>query len=249
MNKLPLNNKGFGVLGVLAIIVVLAVAGGAGVYAYHRNHKAKTVVTTSKTTTTNGSKAKTSQTGKSSTSQTSKSTATTPADPYAGWKTYTDTTYHYSFKYPADWSISSGTNLPGVALRDPANTVVLQYVASQPQGDAIGQITPTSITKIASTNEDLTIVGGYGYNASIGQYGPFYEVVNTSTLNSYPLTVGKESNFPGVPEFSLEGTSALGGMSAAPVSKISTLTAAQGWLNSSDAKTSLLILESLTYYN
>ncbi len=31
--------------------------------------------------------------------------STTTSDPTAGWKTYTNTQYHYAFKYPADWSL------------------------------------------------------------------------------------------------------------------------------------------------
>jgi outer membrane murein-binding lipoprotein Lpp len=45
-------------------------------------------------------------------------TVTTPAttttvDPTAGWKTYTDPTFGFSFKYPADFSVSAITNEPG----------------------------------------------------------------------------------------------------------------------------------------
>lgn len=47
MNKLSLNNKGFGFVGVLVVILVLAAVGGAGVYVWHRKHEKKTSTTNS----------------------------------------------------------------------------------------------------------------------------------------------------------------------------------------------------------
>jgi hypothetical protein len=87
--KKTLNNNGFGLIGVLAIILVLVVAGGAGAYVYHRDHKAK-----GSTTSSTGSTGTTTK-------------PPTPADPYAGWKTYTLPVEKLSFKYPSDWTVSN----------------------------------------------------------------------------------------------------------------------------------------------
>ena len=85
------NTKGFGLMSVLLVVLVLAAVGGAGVYAYHRSHRAKPVGTT----------------GQSSTSTYNATTTPkptpTPVDPYTGWKTYSNTTYGISYKYPSTW--------------------------------------------------------------------------------------------------------------------------------------------------
>jgi hypothetical protein len=37
-----------------------------------------------------------------------------PANPYAGWKTYTATLQPVSFKYPANWTVASGDDAPSI---------------------------------------------------------------------------------------------------------------------------------------
>jgi hypothetical protein len=235
MKKLSLNNKGFGLVGALLLVLVLAVAGGAGAYVYHKNHKAKNTTTTSSK----------SDTGNSSKMDGNSSTSTAKTDPYAGWKTYTDTTYHYSFRYPAGWTVTGNANMHGVRLLSPTQTVSISYGIGQPQSDATLTLTPSSITKLASANEDLTVVGGYV--SANNQVSPLYQVVDSSLLSKYPLAVGKASQFPTVPSFTVKGTSYLGLLAVAPVNSITTMAGTQTWLDSTDAKTSLMILESLSY--
>ncbi len=239
MKKSSLTQKGSSLVGVLVVIVVLAVLSGAGAYVYHRNHKQKVMASNNNHSTQATSNTSAKANGNSSTN--------TKTDPYAGWKTYSDTTYHYTFRYPSNWGLSSNANLPGVRLLSPTKTVVVEYFI-QPKGSNTGQITPTSISKAASNQQEFTVVGGYSYNSTTGQYGPFYQVVDSSLLASYPLTIGKTSTFLSTPYFTLQGSSSVvGGMSAAPVNRISSLSAATDWLSSQDAKTSLLILESVAY--
>jgi Tfp pilus assembly protein PilV len=156
MKKLSLNQKGFGLVGVLIVIVVLVVLGGAGAYVYHRDHKAKT------TTSSNHS----TQTANNNTTKANNSSTTSKADPYAGWKTYSDTTYHYSFKYPSDWTLTATATTKvgdtgGASLLNPAKTVQVTYSNAYTQDSGTIAFTPSYISKPSSANEDLTIVGGY----------------------------------------------------------------------------------------
>src|SRR5215469_2755311 len=85
-----LNNRGFGFIGVLAVIIILAAAGGIGAYVYHKHHKTNSTMTSS------------SNSSNSSTSKSGDTTNQTP-DPYAGWKTYTNSNYGIIYKYPVTW--------------------------------------------------------------------------------------------------------------------------------------------------
>jgi cytoskeletal protein RodZ len=89
-----LTNSGFGLIGILLVVVVVVIIGVGGWAVYKHNHK------TANTTTSNSSSSKSSQ------------TSTKPIDPYAGWKTYTDTGYSeasgITVKYPADWQVKVG---------------------------------------------------------------------------------------------------------------------------------------------
>lgn len=240
-----LNSKGFGLVAVLVVIAVLVVLGGAGAYVYHRDHKTKS------TTTTNNSN------GKPST-QTGKGGSTTPPviDPYAGWQTYTDTTYHYSFKYPSDWTLTTTAttkigDVGGASLLNPAKTVQVTYSNAYTQDSGAIAFTPSYISKLTSADEDLTIVGGYSpAGGLVGNYLPSYRAVDSSVLSSYPLTTGQQAQFPSNPRFTDSNTSSStydGALISRPAVSINTVSDAQTWLNSTDAKTSLLILESLTY--
>ena len=89
------GNKG-NVSIVFVIIVALAtlIAGALGGYYYGISKSQSTTTTTEKITTT------------------TKVGATTTATETADWKTYTNSTYGFSFKYPKDWQLkeNSGSN-------------------------------------------------------------------------------------------------------------------------------------------
>ncbi len=94
-------------------------------------------------------------------------------DPTAGWKTYTDTKYGYSFKYPSNWSLQTAhaddpKNVFGTEyalVTDPANSNILFEVCPTSQGclvtqDAQYTATTSQVTvgnKMA-TQSDWTVV-------------------------------------------------------------------------------------------
>lgn len=223
MTKHSLNAKGFGFVGVLLVIVVLAAVAGGGAYVYHKDHKAKTPAT--------------SNTTSSKTSTQTNKTATT--DPYAGWKSYCDTTYHYCFKYPSDWTFDQN-----IAL-SPSKTVQVAYNNPDTRDGGPMQFTPSYVGALANANQDVTVVGGY-YTTG-GNYSPQYAVADSSFLTTYPLTVGKQSQFTANPIFTDKGSNNLGQLVATPATSITSAADAQAWLNSADAKTSLQILQSFYY--
>lgn len=227
-----LNSKGFGLISVLVVVVMLAVAGGAGAYVYHRNHTAKA---------TNSSNRSAQTSSNSSTQGNASNNTTTSTDPYAGWKTYTDTTYHYSFKYPANgWEIDTSSS-GQTTLLNSSRSIEVDYINPYTHDDAPTSFTAVSINDLADTSQELKVVGGLYNNVT-----PEYSVVDVSTLSTYPLAVGKSSQFPGAPRFTDKHAS--GSYSGAFQAK-SIISGAQtdAWFSTADAKTSLLILESLTY--
>ncbi len=223
------NTKGFGLIGVLLVILVVAATGGAGVYVYHRNHKAKHVATTSKSSTSTSSQAK-----------------PTPRteDPYAGWKTYTDTTYHYSFRYPAGWELTTnGAQGVAISLRNPSNSVLISYANPLVKDGGSGDFLAADIQSV-TTNAGLKVVGG----AFTANNLPTYSVVNASLLTTYPLVIGQTSQFEMAARFSDQGSNDNGQLMAYPVgASFTTAAQAEAWFTTTDAKTSLLIMESLTY--
>jgi len=127
---------------------------------------------------------------------------------------------------------------------------MVEYGIGQPQSTGTTTVTPVSINKLTSANEALTVLGyiAYGANTANGQYGAAYSVMDNSELTEYPQVVGTSGQIPIVQEFTVDGNATiLGGLLAGPTGALHSLADAQSWLNSADAKTSLLILESLKY--
>jgi hypothetical protein len=98
MKKAVSNSQGFGIVAALAILAITAIIALAGWAVYAHSHN-----TTHASVTTN-----------TTSGQPTKTTSTTPADPYAGWKTYLDTGYSQasgiSIKYPSDWQVNVGNS-------------------------------------------------------------------------------------------------------------------------------------------
>jgi Tfp pilus assembly major pilin PilA len=240
-----LNNKGFGLVETLLVIVVIAVIGVGGWAVYHNGHKAKTASATSSTTVSKGGNTKAN----------SKTT-----NPYTDWKTYCDSVYGYCFKYPTTWTVTSNNAATsvgsegGISLMSPSKTVQVSYSnASVKDSNAVSFMT-TAITKLDTTSQDLTLVGGYiptsGNNGLAGNDIPSYQVVDASILGQFPLTVDKTSQFPSNPTFTDQNTADKGydgALVSKPVSTINSVQQAETWLSSIDSKTSMQILESLYY--
>jgi hypothetical protein len=96
-----LTDKGFGLTSTLLAIVVIVAIGAGGWVVYRHEHKAKPISTVKAAVTTK------KQTGSP------KKTVTQPANPYAGWKSYTSTVGGLSFQYPSTWSLAEYTEHVG----------------------------------------------------------------------------------------------------------------------------------------
>jgi len=228
MKKGQWSEGGFGVAELLIVLVVVVVLGVAGWLVYRDGHKSSATGTATSITTRTATKQS--------------------VNSYAGWQTYTDSVNHYSFMYPTGWTLSSSRNVYGKMLLSPDETVTIGYEVIQPVSVTTVTFTAVSIAKLTSTNEDLSVVGGYSYSTAASSYSPGYFLMNSSVLSDYPLTVGRPAPFPAGPTFTLVGNANdVGYMYAAPTSNVTTLSDAQAWLNSADAKTGLLMLESTRY--
>jgi hypothetical protein len=246
-----LKSNGFGLVSAFIVIVVIAAIGLSGWAVYRHEHKTKTVVAT-KTVATS----KTNQT-----SSTKKTTTQPPANPYAGWKTYCDTLYHYCFQYPTTWQLSVNStaqsigSLGQVTLLSPTKAVSIAYTNAFTKDSNSVNFMPTTISKLTAANQAVTLVGGYiptsGDNGIAGNNIPEYLVVDSSFLTTYPLTIGQLGQFPSNPNFSDQYAADArynGSLVAKPAIVINTVTQSETWLDSADAKTGVQILESF-YYN
>ncbi|HET8991571.1 MAG TPA: hypothetical protein VFN31_00865 [Candidatus Saccharimonadales bacterium] len=101
MGKLKNNQKGFSAVEATLILVIVILIGIVGYMVYKNHH--------------NTTKA---------------SVSSAPANPYAGWKTYTDSSGVFTFKYPADWTNeASGVLEPNtVALKYASNNLVQRFM-------------------------------------------------------------------------------------------------------------------------
>lgn len=92
---------------VITVIVTAAVIGGGGYY-YLNGKNVKEKNDLQAQIDDLNAKISTAQTALSAatatTGTTSIGSSTTTTDPTAGWKTYSNPTYGFTFKYPADWS-------------------------------------------------------------------------------------------------------------------------------------------------
>ena len=225
MKARTLNASG-AVAAALVTLIVLAVMAGAGIFIYHRNHKTKSVGSTL---------------GSPKNSSTSTKSATT-ADPYAGWKTYSDSQSYYSFKYPADWSID--VTSAQVTVLDPAKSVEVDYIGRYAHDSGLLGFNPVSVDPLSVGGVSLKVVGGVYTPANEADYA----VVDSSLLRSNPLTIGQATLFPNALRFTdvNNDTNAVA-FRARYGSQFSSADDAKAWFGTSDAKMVLLILQSLTY--
>jgi predicted negative regulator of RcsB-dependent stress response len=89
------NEKGFSAVEGVLILVILALIGFVGWYVWHsKNNTDKSLNAAANTTIATTAKKQNT------------TISTTTSDTYEGWKTYTDKSSTYSFKYPANWTVN-----------------------------------------------------------------------------------------------------------------------------------------------
>ncbi len=92
---------------IISVILTAGVAGG-GVY-YFLNKQA-TTDKNSLNSQISDLQTQISNLKKTTTSTTTTATASTTTDPTTNWKTYTNTTYGFRFKYPKEWTVEEGAS-------------------------------------------------------------------------------------------------------------------------------------------
>lgn len=149
----------------------------------------------------------------SATTASPSTTATTTADPTADWKTYTNSTYGFSFKYPTNWTKTESTTEAGegvlskdlvlkVTFTDPTP---ISTTTRQPINNIYARIYKTSAgislndwlintfrlpeTELADyqVGKAITMAGKSGYYSSIGccsQSDRNYVVMNNNYIYS-----------------------------------------------------------------
>ena len=224
------NTKGFALIGVILVIAAVVAAGVVGGYIWHVHHKPAARGSDSLNK---------SSTQKPSTSQQS--------SPYAGWGTYCDSMYKYCFKYPTDWKLTVETTpeelcaAGQITITNPTGSISMSYQNVNNHDGGVFAITPISIDKLDVAGQELTVIGSYSDRG--GSTLPSYAIVDTSWLSTYPLAVGKSSQFPEPAEFTDQTTSkhCAGSFSIQPTD---TPADAKAWFSTADAKVSLQILKS-----
>ncbi len=256
------KQTGFSIVGLVVLLAIIVVL-GAMAWLVYLHDRSTIATTTGSTYLTNQQPATPTAESTPTTSQPSSPKPVPDVGPhtgvYATWKTYCDFEYHYCFKYPHNWAISSTDSgviggLGGAALLNPTKTVAVNYINSYTKDEAIVRFMPVSVDKLTAANQALTIVGGYipssGDNGLAGNNVPEYQVVDSAVLDTYPLTIGTAGRFPNTPRFTDQGTGRFvydGAFTVMPAVTMASLAQSQVWFTSSDAKTGLLILESLSY--
>ena len=182
----------------------------------------------------------------------------TPAttNPYAGWKSDCDSQAKTCFYYPSTWTAKPSLGNEGIDISN-ASTVVDEIPAptvcstqTTPPAGATGQVYVTSIDRLTSSL-NLKVVGGYWLdhlnNAPLYMYNPKYQLVRSDLVSSYKLQTGSTATFPEAWACSGYGVNNLGNAFAAPGGSTAyndSTQSALSWFNTTDAKTSLKILES-----
>ena len=221
MSRFNKNESGFSAIEIVIVVVVLAAIGIAG-YFVAKHVDTKKSVATAQTTS-----------------------------PYAGWKTYCDKTVSKGcFKYPANWAFTASPGGMVVSVTDPAETVTVYYNNSDSQDRGSGQAYSPYILgqyNLSNTTLGLKIVGfaGTSDGGIEGSFPPEIGIYNTSSLTNYPLTTGSNSTIPSIPIFSFSGDEEVA-FTASPNNPINTKQQAITWANSSDVKTAIQILQSLS---
>ncbi len=164
-----LNQKGFGAIEGLLIFIIVALIGGAGFYVYQSN---KSNPDNAKS---DGQRVEDEETEKAPSTSIEK-------DEYASWRTYKDTKFGFSFKYPNNWSTkevdNDGYNSPEVY--DQSNKKVITFN----QGGVGCQ-------DEASSNDNFNIGGK---NVTLG-YSCFYLFKMTTAKGSQEVLLDTKPDY------------------------------------------------------
>ena len=250
--KKTLNSNGFGLIGVLVVVLVVIVLGGAGAYVYHRDHKAKPSTTSS-----------TSTNSKTSTSTTTKPPA--PADPYAGWKTYTSTQEKATFKYPSDWIVDTASQYPSndsnntdyTALKSPDGKVIVRWTSmitgfgnesgtSYPLHEVVNKTPIPGATGDYVVSAVTTLDGSIYYPWIAVANDPSYGILSSGVQGSLGLFMGRNNlnSSTGNHDTALFSVSGPRVNEGAPAL---TQAQARAYLSDADMQQAKLILLSLAY--
>lgn len=224
--KLKTTNSGFGVVGAILISALVVVIG----------------ITSYLVTTRLEPKSQPRPITSISVQQKTTVTPKAPTGPYAGWKTYCDSTTVSCIQYPPDWAPVAG--FPG-AFESSTQT---GYVSLIPGGTNVDEALNTayicSVTNLNTSAGPLDIVGYIVSNQ------PGYVVYDTSYVSNNGIKVGVTKRIIDG-NYSFTGKNGPISLVATPDSNgyaaITTFNEAQAWFTGADAQTDLKILESFYY--
>lgn len=224
MMKISTNDKGFTLAETLLAILILTVIGLGGYYVWHNQHKSSAKKTISSTSS-------------------NKSTTTS----YEGWKTYCDSHAKFCFKYPSDWQAQdqSTGSIISEEIWSPNNDMNAAYL-DQPSAPTSYPSFPFytySIGNMLSSNSPYKVIEG---NSDISNvYSPSIYLADESSATNDKLQVGTTSK---VQTFPITDSSSAGhqiSFNGGPAGNNSfTVTQANQWYNSANAKALKKILES-----
>jgi hypothetical protein len=230
VGKLDKNQNGFSAVEAILILGILGIVGFTGYFVWHAKQN------TDKTFATNNSSTPVIK---------KKATPKTVTSSYSGWKEYCENTTHGCFKYPANWAAPAPNNDDLAFVQSPEETTNVAYVKVG-NTDGLGDFMTTSVTPLSSSST-YSVVGGY-YTIS---NGPGYNLVDSSLVSKYGLSVGKKSHlgvgqglYYSKSDSTLTFTASMnmkGGVPSVDLSQTNS------WLNSTDGKNASLIVQSFAF--
>jgi hypothetical protein len=157
-----MNRKGFAPLVVIGIIAVIIVVGAIGYFAW-KGSISKQISYPKSTSTTIATTTNSAETSTGSTS-------TTPVSS-SQWNIYSNTTYGYSLKYPASWSIAyQSTSSDDLIFRDANNPYATYF----------------EIHYEANANSSKELISRWANDLSQNFPNPLPVPLVTTTVGGYP---------------------------------------------------------------
>lgn len=152
------SQQGFSVIELFVVLAIIGVVGFVGWRVWHVKKDAKPT-----------------------TAAVVQRHTTAPTDEYAGWKTYTSKAEGFSFRYPADWSVSNilnphDTSTKEAILLSAPHNFVLRY-------DVYKLNTNSNFNCTSCKFQGATQLSNVNYGK------PLYMVVDSQTVNGQPFQV------------------------------------------------------------